>query len=298
MTSEKRWTPPKLVKWITDDFSDRGLPGLLRLEAERLVSHALKISRLDIYLQFDKPCTQEEQAIVRELVIRRRDHEPLSYIMKSSEFRSLSLDVGPGVLIPRPETELLVEAVLEIIRIPERVSPLQILELGTGSGAIPLALSMEDGPLMITATEISDQALSFARRNVNRYRQELEQGGSQILLIRGDRFEAIRKRPAYDCIVSNPPYITSTDIQDLQEEVRQWEPENALDGGDDGLDFYRYLTNAADSLLKKGGFLVCEHGFDQRELILEMATDSLKPFNSIKDYAGLDRIQIFQKTGS
>lgn len=296
MTSDRQWTPPGLVKWITEDFKNRGFPGALRLEAERLVAHALGISRLDIYLQFDKPCTVEEQAAVRELVIRRRKREPLSYIMSSSEFRSLILDVGPGVLIPRPETELLVDAVLDLIRGRKPGDHWRILELGTGSAAIPVALAVEAEEVTIVATEIQLRALKYAAGNIERYREEMEGMQNSILLVQTDCFEGISRQCVFDCIVSNPPYIRSGDIQELQEEVLLWEPGSALDGGADGLEFYRYLRDSAIEMLSVGGFLLCEHGFDQRKEIESLVDGSpLKCYGSVKDYAGHDRILIFQK---
>jgi len=300
MKMDDIWTPPKLVKWMCDDFTKRGFPGSLRLEAERLVSHALKISRLDIYLQFDKPCTAEEQQAVRQLVIRRRQHEPFSYLMETCEFWSLTLAVGPGVLIPRPETEVLVEATLKVIRAENRSTPFRILELGTGSAAIPLALSSEEQQLVLIATDISGQALSFARENINRYRTEIENQRNRIHLIQGNRFDPIIRQPAFDCIISNPPYIPAQEIDLLQEEVRLWEPRNALNGGEDGLDFYRYLKEAAESLLKPHGYLIFEHGFDQRESIQQMigVSTQLQMFKSIQDYAEHDRVLIFRKTDS
>ena len=301
MKKDEFWTPPKLVEWMRDDFTKRGFPGHLRLEAERLVSHALNISRLDIYLQYDKPCTVEEQQAVRELVIRRRKREPCSYLMETCEFWSLSLAVGPGVLIPRPETEVLVEATLKSIRRGKRAAPtLQILELGTGSCAIPLALSSEEQQLVLVATDISEQALSFARTNINHYQVEIKNQRNCIHLVQGDRFAPIKKQPRYDYIVSNPPYIPTQDVDMLQEEVRLWEPKNALNGGNDGLDFYRYLKKTAESLLKPGGFLVFEHGFDQGESIQQLLTSgsTLELMDSIKDYSKHDRVLIFKKPGS
>ncbi len=300
MKLEGLWTPPKLVQWIAEDFGSRRMPGSLRLEAERLVSHALGISRLDIYLQYDKPCSPEEQKAVRELVIRRRNREPLCYVLQSSEFWSLPLEVGPGVLIPRPDTEVLIEATLGVIRSQPRSGPLQILELGTGSAAIPLALSMDEDQLNITATDISAQALGFARKNINCYRSEFEKRGNLIYLIQGNRFDAIKQQARFDYLVSNPPYIPVGDIDHLQEEVRSWEPRGALDGGQDGLDFYRYLKDAAEQLLKPGGFLIFEHGFDQRASIQELMSSSiiLAYSEAIKDLGGHDRVLIFRKTGS
>lgn len=297
MTADMDWTPPNLVKWIADDLTRLDIPGSRRLEAEQLVAHALGISRLDIYLQFDKPCTAEEQAAVRELVVRRRRREPVAYIMQTCDFRSVTLSVGPGVLTPRSETELLVEAVLMLPRDSSPNRLWRVLELGTGSAAIPVALATEGEGMDITATEIDSAALVFAVKNVDRHQDRIEETGCRIDLLQADRFEGIARKPVFDCIISNPPYIRSSDIPDLQEEVRDWEPVKALDGGVDGLDFYRYLKSVSPAILRPGGFLVCEHGFDQQaEITGLMSGDDLQFYSSTRDYAGHDRILTFQKT--
>lgn len=299
MTQQNSWTPTKLVQWVAEDLAARGLPGSVRTEAELLVSHALGVSRLDLYLQFDKPCTAEERAAVRERVIRRRNREPLSYIVQSCGFRKLTLMVGPGVLIPRPETELLVEAALEVLKPGGCRDSIRVLELGTGSAAISLALATERERMTVVGTEISWQALMYASENVKRYQQECQRNSSRIHLVCCDRFEAVLQEPRFDCIISNPPYIPTAVIATLEDEVQVWEPHCALDGGADGLLFYRGLFDDARRLLRPGGCLICEHGFDQRQAILEQAAEcqAFNVIDSRPDYAGHDRMLLFRKKG-
>lgn len=291
------WTPPKLVKWISKDFEQKGFPPPHRFQAEQIVSHALEISRLDIYLQFDKPCTPEEQKAVRNLIKRRYRREPTAYILGQQEFWSLNLDVGPGVLIPRQDTEILVESILEKIQaypLPDQIS---ILELGTGTAAIPLALASECTDLMIVSIELSRKALEFATRNLEKYSEILKAKNNRIVLVHGDGFQSINKKSTFDFIISNPPYIPNTDINTLQEEVKDWEPGMALNGGNSGTDFFERMIRASKRLLKTDGYLIFEHGFDQFQPITDLLEkeNRLMIDESRKDYAGHDRVMILKR---
>jgi len=292
------WTPPKLVSWISDSFKKRGLPQPHRLEAEILVCHALNISRLDIYLQYDKPCTEEEQEVLRSLVRRRFQREPLAYILESSKFWTLDLHVGSGVLIPRQDTEVVVETALKVIQASNNSRPHSVLEFGTGSGAISIALATECNDLLIVAVDSSTTALKYARNNLVRYQDKISANGNRLFFLGCDRFDAIKNRSHFDMIISNPPYIPSNDIADLQAEISQWEPKDALDGGKDGFDYYRILKDAAETFLKQNGSLVMEHGHNQKASIHDhmSKSDSLKLTDCIKDYAGHDRVIVYQQT--
>ncbi len=291
------WTPPKLVQWISDDFEKRGLPSPHRLQAEQIVSHALNISRLDIYLQFDKPCTPKEQKAVRELVKRRYKREPTAYILGYHDFWSLRFKVGSGVLIPRQDTEVLVECILEKIQEEDPSENIRILELGTGSAAIPLALCSERTNLSIVTTELSKKALEYASYNLEKYTELIHQRKNCIVLLQGDRFQAINTKTKYDYIISNPPYIPKSDIGTLQEEVKEWEPSMALDGGEAGTSFYEVLLASTHEFLKPNGHLIFEHGFNQ----LQQLSDLVKSDNSLlmeenrKDYSGNQRVMILRK---
>jgi release factor glutamine methyltransferase len=296
--SHEKWTPPKLVAWIRENMDKRGLPQPHRLEAEHLVSHALNISRLDIYLQFDKPSSEQEQEYLRELVKRRFKREPLAYILRNSKFWTLDLEVGPGVLIPRSDTELVVETAQKIVQSRGDSEPIHILEFGTGSGAIALSLATGCKNLVIVAVDNSSKALEYARINCRRYEDQIRDMNSQLFLLQCNRFDALRKENQFDMIISNPPYIPSNDIAGLQDEVRQWEPVAALDGGQDGFDYFGYLQEAAECLLKENGSLVMEHGFDQKLKIQTMLNSSatLTFRECFKDYSGHDRVLVYQKT--
>ncbi|MCP4298427.1 MAG: peptide chain release factor N(5)-glutamine methyltransferase, partial [Proteobacteria bacterium] len=286
------WTPPDLVGWIRKDLKKRALPGSHRLEAEYLVSHALKISRLEIYLNYDKPCSIKEREQVKAMLRRRQQREPLAYIIGSCEFWSLNLITRPGVLIPRQDSEILVEVILDYIPNKTRESPLAIIELGTGTGAIPLAISLERKCLEIITIEKSASALPIARQNIENYKEQITKQCNKISLVNGDAFESISMNIKFDFIVSNPPYISSTELLSLQEEVKKWEPEMALDGGEDGLDFYRYLFQEAAKRLNSGGYLIVEHGFEQRASLQSLSKSSgeLIFCDTVKDVEQRDRV--------
>jgi release factor glutamine methyltransferase len=291
------WTPPKLVKWISNDFEEKGFPPPHRFQAEMLVSHALGISRLDIYLQHDKPCTSLEQQKLREMVKRRYRREPVAYIVGSCEFWTLSLKVGPGVLIPRADTEVLVEVVLE--KMPENTKSAEysILEMGTGSAAIPLALCSERSNLSIVTTDCSAEALSYAGQNLAAYQDLLSPKNNRIMMVQTDRFSAVKQSPYFDFIISNPPYIPENQFQSLQKEVSEWEPGIALAAGKYGTDFYEYFMNAGLFHLKPEGLLILEHGFDQAELIQELfcRNKKFKFLENRKDYSKHNRVLVFEK---
>ena len=291
------WTPTKLVSWISENFKKRGLPQPHRQEAELLVCHALNISRLDIYLQYDKPSTVDEQNHLRDLVRRRLQREPLAYILQKEKFWTLDLNVGPGVLVPRQDTEVIVETALEIIRSNSTSIPQKILEFGTGSGAISLALATECRNLVIVAIDSSEKAISYARRNINRYRSKILEMGNRLFLLCCNKFDAIKYHCRFSSIISNPPYIPTGVIPVLQAEVNRWEPLTALDGGEDGLHYYRFLKEAAEALLCLDGFLVIEHGYDQKATIQELmgSSKSLEIRDSVKDYADNHRVLVYQK---
>lgn len=290
------WTPSRLVKWISEDLELRGFPKPYRFQAEQLVSHALNLSRLDIYLQYDRPCTQSEQDCVRKLLKRRYRREPTAYILGTCDFWTLTLEVGPGVLIPRIETEILIETTIEKIPVQTH-STIRLLELGTGSGVIPLSLCSERNHLQIFSTEISKEALHYAKRNLDRYRDLLEPKHNSVFLIQSDKFEAINTNLKFDIIVGNPPYIAEDLISSLQPEVRDWEPKLALMGGKSGIEFYRYLFHFADNYLSPGGYLILEHGYDQRDLLVNLlhSVPTLKFEHTRKDYSGHDRVLTVQK---
>jgi release factor glutamine methyltransferase len=273
-------TPLALATLTAGYFREKGIDSP-RLEAELLLAHALGTTRMGLYLDFDKPLDREEVARYRTLVRRRVRGEPSAYLVGAREFWSLRFEVGPGVLIPRPETERLVEEALG-----EMGEAGRFLDLGTGSGAIAVALLTERPGWTAAAVEISPEAAAIARRNAEKHgvagRLDLREG-SLFGPVGGERF---------DLIVSNPPYIPSGEIVALATEVARHEPREALDGGLDGLDLVREILAEAPDRLEEGGRLFVEFGADQGERVRRIAEDSGRyaDVEILKDYAGRDRL--------
>jgi release factor glutamine methyltransferase len=265
--AEGDWTILKVLSWTSERFEREGLPSA-RLDAEVLLAHCLGVERIRLYMDFDKPLLPAELERFRALVRRRLAHEPVAYLTSRREFWSLSLEVSPAVLIPRPETELLVQVGLELAG---RIGPhglggegLIVVDACTGSGAVAAALSVElEGARMI-ATEIAAGALEIARRNFARL-------APRATLLEGDLLEPVEPgHPSIDLVVANPPYVPTDQIDHLQREIREHEPRVALDGGPDGLAVVRRLAETALPRLSPGGYLALEIGFDQSERLGEL----------------------------
>ncbi len=246
------------------------------------MAHCLGVDRLFLYLNMERPLTANERLCYRDLVRRRAAREPVSLIIGKKEFWSLSLKVDHGILIPRPDTEILVSAVLS--EIAELKSPM-ILEIGTGSGAISVAVGCERTDAFIVATDISRRSLEIAGMNINTYGL-----GNSIDLLKSDLLSAIRKRPFFDVICSNPPYIVDHIIDTLDPEIN-YEPRSALSGGSDGLYFIRDIVKQAPFYLKKGGGLILEIGDDQADAVWGLMSEG--GFSRIevkKDLSGKPRV--------
>lgn len=255
--SQATWTVLDLLKWTTSHFSERGIE-TPRLDAECLLAHALGGDRLRLYLDFDKPVTEPERARFRELVKRRgSDRVPVAQLLGRREFWSLPLRVGPEVLVPRPETETLVEAALERLPLEGEV---RVLELGTGSGAVALALAQERPRARITATDISLKALELARRNAD----ELHLG-EHIRWLEGSLFEPVEGE-RFDLVVSNPPYVAESLRSELAPELAH-EPEEALFAGPEGTDVLRQLVHGVSAVLEPGGSLAVELSSEQAPVV-------------------------------
>lgn len=259
-----------------------------RVEAEHLVAHGLGVpQRLGLYLQFDRPLPERELTVLRQLLRRRAAGEPLQYITGSAGFFKGELLVGPGVLIPRPETERLVEVALD--RYPG-AGP--ILDLCTGSGAIALALAGELPEAEIVATDISPDALSWAERNRDRYAPGT---GATVRFLSGDLFAPVGDR-RFALITANPPYVTDAEFAALPPEIRNHEPAGALVAGVDGLDLVRRIAEGAPSHLLPGGWLVCEIGETQAAAVTECFTAAgLCEPEIIRDYNQRDRVVAAQR---
>lgn len=249
MTQTEIWTTLKVLDWTKEFLASRGVENA-RLEAEWLLCAVTGLDRVGLYLNFEKPLDAEELAAYRAMVARRGRREPLQHILGSQEFCGLEFEVTPAVLIPRHDTEALVNEALA--RMPGAQS---ILDIGTGSGCIAVALAHRLPGVSVTAVDISEDALEVARRNAGR-------NGVAIEFLQGSLLEPVAGRH-FDLIVSNPPYIPSSDILTLEPEVRDFDPRGALDGGADGLNVYRALVPDAAACLNSGGWLLLEVGAGQ-----------------------------------
>jgi len=240
------------------EFLEKKGVGSPRLQVELLLAHLLSIPRMKLYLSFDRSLTDEQVAASRALVQRRGLREPLQYIVGSVSFCGLELAVKPGVLIPRPETELLAErAWKHLASLP---SPATALDFGTGSGCLAIALAHQAAQASVHALDRSPEALEMARQNAARHNL-----GDRIQFHSSDGFAQLPPALRFDLIVSNPPYIPSAEIETLDPEIRDHEPRGALDGGPDGMDFYRRFATEARAFLQPQGKLMTELAADSAE---------------------------------
>ncbi len=280
------WTSLKLIEWTSGYFEKKGIPNP-RLDAELLLAHTLKCPRIDLYTNHEKRVSEKDLARFKELTLRRAKREPLQYIIGETEFWGLKFKVTPEVLIPRPETELLVEEALK------SAPPVPwILDIGTGSGCVAVAFAKKLPEAHVVATDISREALAIARGNA-----EAHKIGHCIEFILADiapwrTFQSEGR--TFDLIVSNPPYIPSGEFPTLQPEVRDFEPRKALNGGPDGLDLIRRILQETPSFLKPGGTLLLEIGENQGEAVRLLAGEinGLQPKEVRKDLSGRDRILV------
>jgi len=247
-----------LIHWAADYLRQRRIDSP-RLTAELLLCQALAASRLDLYLNYQKPLEDAELQRFKALLLRRARREPLAYITGIKEFWSLELRVTPAVLIPRPETECLVEAALVAMDRQAPDGPLRILELGTGSGAVSIALAKERPQHFFAATDRSTAAIAQAADNARRHAL-----AAHIGFVCADWFSAFAPgAQRFDLIVTNPPYVPSADLQQLEPEIFEHEPRLALDGAADGLTCVRHIVAHAPGYLTPGGRLLVEIGHDQ-----------------------------------
>jgi release factor glutamine methyltransferase len=285
---ETRWTILKILSWTVSYFKSRNVEAP-RPSAEILLAHALGVDRIQLYIQYDRPLNQDELAAFRDLVKRRAQFEPAAYITGEKEFWSLPFAVTRETLIPRPETECLVEAALAFLKQDSPSGlPKRILEMGVGSGAIISALASEAGEHLYFASDISPAALQIASTNAKK-----NSLGHAIRFFASDWLRAVKKTaPPFDLIVSNPPYVRTGEISGLAPEIRLHEPRLSLDGSADGLFCLRAIIQTAAEFLKPGGLLALETGFDQKNDVLALARSCGAYENMVcsNDYSGLHRV--------
>ena len=256
-----------------------------RLDAEVLLRHVLGVEKAEFYLGFDVGLDATAEREFQKLLLRRAGREPVAYITGHKEFWSLDFVVTPAVLIPRPETELLVEQALKLAMRHSRRYASKILDLGTGSGAIAVSLAQELPQARLCAVDISAAALEVARLNARRHGVE-----ERMEFFCGDLFEPVAEEgEGFDLIVANPPYIRSGDLAALAPEIRHWEPMAALDGGVDGLLYYRKIVAEAGDYLKTGGTLLFEIGDGMGGPVRRLFGD-YEPAEVYRDYAGKERV--------
>jgi release factor glutamine methyltransferase len=308
------WTLGKLIEWTRGFFEKKGLPQP-RLEAEILLAHVLGIERIDLYLKYDQPVGEAERAAYRDLVRRRAGGEPTRYLTGGCEFMSLAMKVTPACLIPRPETELLVEEVLRLAGVRRQTpaamaapaagaaaadgpaaptAPWSAIDLCTGCGCVAVSLAAYLPHSRITATDLSPEALAVARTNA-----EAHGVAGRMTLLEGDLYEpldAADAQPA-DVLAANPPYVAQAEWESLAPEIRLHEPRAALVAGPAGTEIIERILKGAPAYLKPGGALLVEIGDKQGAAVAQKAAAvrGLADVRIVKDYAGLDRILLARK---
>ena len=281
------WTILKLIRWTDERLRREGL-STPRLDAEVLLAETMGVDRVALYTHFDQPLHPEELVRFKKLLQRRLQREPVAYIIGRREFWSLTFKVTPDVLIPRPETEILVAEALKVLSSPARTTrPFRILEMGTGSGAISVALAREFPSAWLVATDLSAKALAVAQENASRLGV-----GERIQFLRGDLFVPLEKESTFELIITNPPYIAEEDFPSLPPEVRGFEPRLALDGGKDGLNFFRRVLPRVGEFLNPGGWFLAEIGAGQAGKIRQIAEGEpeLVSCGFVPDLAGIKRV--------
>ncbi len=271
----------EVIKKTAEFLASKGVESP-RLNAETLVGHALSLTRMKLYLQFERTLTEGELEVIRPLVRRRSQREPLQYILGHVEFFSVTLKVDKRALIPRPETEYLLELIKEKYL---SQTPSMILDLGTGTGAIALALAKHFLSSHVTAVDTSHEALALASENI----QALGLS-ERVTPLLSNWFDAVPKTQRFDLIISNPPYLTSEEVEKTMPEVNKHEPHSALIASEDGLYDIKIILTQAPYFLSSGGLIALETGESQHQAIQALATQlGYAHFSSSKDLAGKDR---------
>ncbi|MBR2500147.1 MAG: peptide chain release factor N(5)-glutamine methyltransferase [Clostridia bacterium] len=268
----------KGIKLLSESLSDINP----RFESELLLSYAIKKERIWLLLHGSDKLSEDDCNRFLGLVKRRADGEPFSYITGTKEFMSLDFKVKEGVLIPRPDTETLVSHIIETFKNKNAL----ILDLCTGSGAIAVSIAKYLEDSFITAVDISDVCIETAKENA-----ETNGVADRVDIVKKDILTGFSTDKQFDCIVSNPPYIKTEDIKTLMKDVKDFEPTLALDGGNDGLIFYRKISTLAKKLLKKDGMLAFEIGHNQAEDVYDiMKNEGFSEIDFVKDLAGINRV--------
>jgi release factor glutamine methyltransferase len=281
------WTISRVIAWTAKDLHGRGVESS-RLDAELLIAHALKLRRLDLYLRFDQPLVDAELAAIRTLVERRRKLEPIAYILGARDFYGRSFAVDRRVLIPRPETEGVIEAALALL--PPRAEGVthRALDVCAGSGCIAITLACERPDVTVDAVELSAAAAEVARANAERLGVS-----DRVRVFEGSLYKPLEAGVRYAVITSNPPYIPTAEVDTLMPDVSEYEPRLALDGGEDGASVLRPLFAGARARLLDGAAIVVEIGYDQSALAQSIAREA--GFTDVtvrEDLAKIERVVV------
>ncbi|HYE20465.1 MAG TPA: peptide chain release factor N(5)-glutamine methyltransferase [Tepidisphaeraceae bacterium] len=290
------WTVRKTLEW-TSGFFTRKQVDSPRLSAELLLAHVLGCPRIQLYTNYERALSDADRGKLRDLVTRAGEQEPIAYLTGRAHFFNLEFDVTRDVLIPRPDTETLVENAVQALKRQMVIEVPRVLDLCTGSGCVAAAIAHNVKTAVVVATDISEKAVEVARKNVER----LGLAG-RVEVRHGDLFDPIREMVdpmPFDVIVANPPYIASAQIAGLDRSVREYEPTTALDGGPDGLDLHRRILAQAPERLNKNGRIFLEIAFDQGALARQVAEgyEGFADVRILKDHAGHDRVVTATKKG-
>ncbi|GMU33406.1 MAG: peptide chain release factor N(5)-glutamine methyltransferase [Planctomycetia bacterium] len=285
--ASESWTIGRLLAWTRSHFESRGVDDA-RLCAELLLAKALGCKRIELYARFEEVPDEARRATFRELVRAAAEHQPIAYLIGTREFYSLEFEVTPDVLIPRPETELLVERALDWIK-GHPADRHELLDIGAGSGCLAVTICKRAGSVHAVAGDISEPALAVVQRNAARHGV-----AERVKCVRADMLDLPPEAlppSGFDVIVSNPPYIAETDRDSLPENVRKYEPSVALFAGDDGLSAYRKIAAKARSVLRPGGVLILEVGSGQADSVEKMmvADGGLAAAGRFRDLGGIER---------
>ena len=272
-----------LITIASDHMKNKGFENP-RLEVERLLGCVLGLSRLELYMDFERPVSSEELSRFRDLYKRRLSHEPLQHLIGTTGFREITVKTDHRALVPRSETELLVEIALGFL---EKLPTPRVADIGTGTGVIALSIAYELPESRVVAVDISDEALALAAENTRNLGLE-----DRVTLVTGNMLEALEGLELFDAVLSNPPYIRRGLIRKLQPEVKDYDPVIALDGGNDGLDFLKAIAGGAHRFLKPSGLLLLEFGDNQASAIREVISDTgcYSGIDIIRDLTGRERI--------
>jgi release factor glutamine methyltransferase len=288
--SEPVWTIRALLTWTTDFLANKGAPAATaRLEAQLLLAHVLRCKKVDLLVRYEEIPAEPQRAAFREMIKRRVDGLPVAYLVGSREFYLLEFEVSPAVLVPRPETETLVA---EAIKLLKPLTAPMVLDLCSGSGCIGISVAHQKSDARVTLADVSPDALDVAKRNAKKHGVE-----TRMQFRQGDLFAALPAGSLFDAILCNPPYIAPGELATLAPDVREHEPRLALDGGPDGLAFYRRIATDVEKHLSPGGMLMLEIGSTQDDAVRAILGDrpELEVVKTLKDHAGLPRVVVAKR---